>query len=115
MSKPTLRRLNAVKKRLVPPAVVPLIEAFTSDGRKWNSAHRTASQDKLLFAVSKADTIEALREWILSQRYSGVLVETWFAFRCFRVTPEAVLPKDDLVIAKLVIEGYVQGFRQDYC
>jgi hypothetical protein len=110
MSTTARKQLDTLKRRLVPPAVVPLIEVYTSDNRKWNSNHRTSAQDQLLQAVREAETIDALREWILAQRYSGVLVEVWFAFRCFRFAADAVLPEDDLQTARLVIEAYVRDF-----
>jgi hypothetical protein len=106
------RRLGDVAKRLVPPAILPLIQVYTSDSRRWNSSHRISAQNRLLQAANAAETLEALREWILDQRHSGVLIETWFAFRCFRLRPDVAFPDDDLEAAKLVIELYVRDF---YC
>jgi hypothetical protein len=102
-------RLDAVRKRLVPPAVIPLIQVYTSDNRRWNSNHRASAQNQLLHAAKEAEDIEALREWILDQRYGGVLVEAWFAFRCFRLAADADLPDDPLALARLVVGTYVRG------
>jgi hypothetical protein len=104
------RRLNRVNKQLVPPAVIPLIEVYTSRDRKWNSNHRTSAQSKLLEASTQVESVDELRDWMLNQRHSGILVEAWFAFRCFRHAPDDVLPEDELAIAKLVIEDYVRGW-----
>jgi len=105
----TQKRLDAVKNRLVPPAVVPLLEVYTSDKRQWNANHRASAYTQLLEATLQAKSVEELRDWIMIQRRSGILVEAWFAFRCFHQTPHAILPQDDLAIAKLVIEEYVRG------
>jgi hypothetical protein len=92
--------------------VVPLIEVYTRDGRGWNSTKRRVSaQNQLLQAANQAKDIDSLREWILSQRYSGVLVETWFAFRCFEYQPGMALPDEELGMAKMVIEAYVRHFQ----
>ena len=109
------QQLRQVQKRLLPAAVVPLIEVYTRDGRGWGSTRRRVSaQDQLLQAVNQAKDVDSLREWTLSQRYSGVLVETWFAFRCFDPGLEVVFPDSELEIARLVIRTYVNGFQRLY-
>jgi len=107
------RRLQAVRKKLIPPAVVPLIDAYTDESRGWNSSRRRISaQNQLSQGASDANSIDSLREWILNQRYSGILVETWFAFRCFDPASEEFLPGDDFEAARIVIESYVRGYQR---